>query len=483
LHWLAYLFCLGFVLLPGQAVAQGDEQGVESEETVLLSENQFQSEQAETAFLKGVMYFSQDRPKEALAELSRTLELESGCAEARLLRAICHLKMDTFEEAKEDFDHYVTLDSNKGESLNIIGKLLYMYGYFEEAERFFRRALEHEPESAVVYSNLGSVLIERGKRKEAETAFLKAVSLDIKFSEAYENLGILYFVEGRYSAAESAFQQAVALNREEGVLDPISYANLGDLYFTLGELELCIENYYHALEINPDLAGVRTRAGIAWHLKGETTRAREEYEMAITSGGEPPEAHSKLAVLYMDEGRINAAVNEYRKAIQYSGSLDPDPMKALGRIMKRMERYHEAFRLYENAFHLGDRTPDVLASLSVLAEEQGRREESLQYFRVLLESDWDDPTVLLEIARRCAGSRIHGIRDPETAVSITKQLTLDLGWDHPGVMHVMATAYANMGDFKSAAHAQSQAIASLPEDNPLTLSLLGRLEEYKINDE
>jgi tetratricopeptide (TPR) repeat protein len=326
-------------------------------------------------------------------------------------------------------------------------------------------------------------LIERGKRSEAETAFLKAVNLDPKFSEAYENLGILYFIEGRYSAAESAFQQAIELNRAGGILDPISYANLGDLYFTLGELEVCIENYYHALEINPDLSGVRTRLGIAWHLKGESERAREEYERAITCGGEPPEAHSKLAVLYMDEGRIFEAVNEYRKAIQYSGRLDPDPMRALGRIMKRMERHTEAYQLYENAFHLGDRSPDVLASLSVLAEEQGKREESLQYFRVLLESDWDDPAVLLEIARRCAESRIHGIRDPDTAVSITKQLTLDLGWKHPGVMHVLASAYANLGDFKAAAEAQSQAIAALPEDNPLTLSLLGRLEEYQINDE
>ncbi|MHC4945261.1 MAG: tetratricopeptide repeat protein, partial [Planctomycetota bacterium] len=112
------------------------------------------------------MYFSQDRPREALVELTRTLELESNCAEARLLRAICHLKLDTFEEAKKDFDHYVASDPKKGESLNIIGKLLYMYGYLEEAERFFRDALEYAPDNAVIYSNLGSVLIERGKRSE-----------------------------------------------------------------------------------------------------------------------------------------------------------------------------------------------------------------------------------------------------------------------------------------------------------------------------
>lgn len=476
ISFLVILFMIGgsLISIPNAAAFATDS---DAQEVGVVEENQ------DAAFLQGVMLFGQNRYPEALKALTQALDLNPDCPEARLLRAICYLKEDSLDQATNDFECYLKSDSESCESLNIIGKLLYLYGFYKEAETYFRRALEKDAEDAVVHSNLGSVLIELGENKKAEACFLTAVKLEPDFAEAYENLGILYFMQSDYEAAESVFKRAIELNEEAGIQDPISHANLGDLYFTLGRLDTCISAYQIALDINPELSGVRTRMGIAWQLKGDRSRARIHYEDAISIGNAPAEAHMRLAELLMDEGKVFTAMQEYRKAVARSEGLDPDPLIALGEIALRMERNEDAFRLYRDAFKLGEQAPEILATLSRLGEDQGHADEALHYFRLLLEGDWHDPAVLLEIARRCAESHLPGISDPESALKIARRLNRELGWKHPGVMYVMASAYANLGDYKRAVEAQSQAILALPEGDPLMPSLMGRLEEYRGRDE
>ena len=47
----------------------------------------------------------------------------------------------------------------------------------------------------------------------------------------------------------------------------------------------------------------------------------------------------------------------------------------------------------------------------------------------------------------------------------------------------MASAYANLGDYERAIKAQDKAIQALPEDSPLTIALLSKLEEYRVMSE
>ncbi|MFH2002189.1 MAG: tetratricopeptide repeat protein, partial [Planctomycetota bacterium] len=440
-------------------------------------------EQAEQAFLQGVMHFTHEEIAMAISALDESLSLNPLGMEARLLRGICHLKTGDVKKAGNDFDLYVNGDVDKCENLNVVGKLLYMYGFFEDAEGKFRQALNLNAQDPVVHSNLGSVLIESRRWKEAEACFLKAMEIDPEFADAYENLGILYFITEDFSAAETVFLRAIELNEAAEIKDSLPYANLGDLYFATGYTSACIDAYETALGIEPEMSSLRTRLGMAWQMKGEADLARDQFELAISYGNEPPEAHSQLAQFLVREGRIFEAISEYRRAIQVSQHKDPEILIELGTILVRMERMEEALALFQEAYRLGDQSPAVLGSLSRLFELTGREEESKDYFVRLMQQDRESILVLIEIAQRCADSRIEGIFDPAAAVRIGDQIATDMGWYSPGVMRIMARAYEQLGDHAKAVKAQQHVIASIPESTPLTHSMRSRLEEYLLRME
>jgi tetratricopeptide (TPR) repeat protein len=326
------------------------------------------------------------------------------------------------------------------------------------------------------------VLIETEAWPEARTCFLKALELDPDLSEAHVNLGLLYYLLEDYALSEEAFLAAVRINREADVWDPIVFANLGDLYFTINDLDRSIKSYFIALDIDPELSGVRNRLGVTLRIKGDLAQAKEQFELAIDHGDAPVETHNHLAECLLFEGDIGSAVTEYRKAIQRSEHQDPKPMIALGEVFMRMERYEKAILLFRKAFTLGERSPRLLGFLSRLSERLGEHQEAVAYFRLLSDGGDQDPVALLESARRCAESDIEEIRDPQRALKITRELVQLTGGKHPGVLDVMASAYAALGDFERAAEAASRAIAALPKNNPLITALKNRLDGFLVHE-
>jgi len=434
--------------------------------------------ETEREFLFGVLCFYKNEAAEAIEHFSRSISLTPPCIEAYLIRGICHLRMGDMELAKSDFELYIDGDPRKGEGFNCLGKLMYINGYTAEAEEYFRSALLHEPQNASIHSNLGSTLVEQNKPVEAESCFKKAIKLDPDLAEAFVNLGILHFMSYDYYRAEDAFLEAAMLNENAGVWDPGVYAHLGDLYLTVGEMEPCIKSYSLALNIDPNLGNVRTKLGFAFRMAGKKEEAINQLELAIAMGGAPCEARTVLAETLLDEGRVFEAVREYKRIIRITGRQAVEPIVTLGEIFMRMEREEEAFSLFMEAFCLGERSPNVLASLSTLYENKGDSMGALFYFRLLEEKDAHDPVVLYETAKRCTESGVKGILSPEKALSLSHRLAEMTDWGHPGVLDVMAKAYAGTGDFAQAAKIESLAIEALPKGNPLLESLISRRTEY-----
>jgi tetratricopeptide (TPR) repeat protein len=473
---------LPLFLLPGTAPGQEAYENQPGFRIEIEYPDGMQADEPEEDYLQGVLFYGRCEYEEALDHLNRSIEAHPEVLDAFLLRGICRLHLNAVKAAREDFDHYVERDRRNGESANVIGKLYYVFGLLDDAEVFFRRALEQNERCAAAHSNLGSILIEKDCLKEAKGCLVQAVELDPCLAEAHVNLGIYYFMTEDFQAAEKSFLAAADLNQKDGLFDPIVYANLGDLYFVTRKLEPCIHAYTVALKLKPELSSIRTRLGMALNLEGEKELAREQFEIAISTGGEPPEAHVELAALLLKEGRIYEAISEYRAAIRLSGEKDRDSIVALAGILAGMEHHEEALRLYRMAYELGDRSPAVLAGLSRISELCGFEKDAVQFYRLLAGGDAENPVVLLETARRCTESRLAGIQDPERALSITHLLAKESEGNHPGVLDLMASAYARMGNFERAAELENLAIQALPEGNPMIQTMRARLEQYRLKE-
>jgi tetratricopeptide (TPR) repeat protein len=433
---------------------------------------------AEKTFLKGSVAFYEDRYADCLDRMEETLELDPEFNEAYLVKGMALMMLGRMVEACRDFTVYGDRDPMKPEGYNMAGKLLFDYGHYAEAESFFQKSLDLSPDDPGFYNNFGSVLVKMGKLDEAREVFEKGLALDPNVPELSINMGIVYFIRNDLEAAERAFLKAIELNANLDISDPIPYANLGDVYFEDGDMGGAARAYCTSLELDATQSDVRTRLGMALQILGEPELAKEQYETAIAAGGELPQAHSNLAVIFLEEGRIKPAVREYKEAVRMTAGRHEIPLEELARILDRIEQWDEALKYYRMAFAVGARSAAVLSALSRLCEQRDANEEALAYFRLLEDRSALDPTALLEVAKRCTLSGIEGIRDPARGLEISHLLAERTDWSHPGVLDTLALAYAHVGDFEKAATFQQSAITLTPPDSLIFQVRQERLESY-----
>jgi tetratricopeptide (TPR) repeat protein len=104
-------------------------------------------------------------------------------------------------------------------------------------------------------------------------------------------------------------------------LDDIDAAiALGNFYYDQGDAGLSITYYRHALDINPDLASVRTDLGTMYWRNGDVSLAEQAFRRAIAS--DPGFGHA-----YLDLGLLlHRARNNVREArAVWQKLLDTDP--------------------------------------------------------------------------------------------------------------------------------------------------------------
>jgi len=437
------------------------------------------AETAEAFFLKGSVFFYEDQHADCLEFMEKTLELDPDFIEAYLVKGMALMMLGRMADACRDFTTYGERDPMKPEGFNMAGKLLFDYGHYAEAEAFFQKALDLSPGDPGFYNNFGSVLVKMGKIDAAREIFEKGLGIDPDVPELSINMGIVYFIRNDFKAAERAFLKAIEINASLDISDPVAYANLGDVYFESGDMTGAARAYCSALDIDESLSDVRTRLGMALQIMGETDLAREQYETAIAAGGELPQAHSNLAVIFLEEGRVALAIREYREAVRMTGGRHEIPLEELARILDRTEKHDEALKYYRMAFAAGAGSSGVLASLSRLCERRGLDEEALAYFRLLEDRSALDPVALLEVARRCSLSRIEGVSDPGRGLEISRILAERTDWNHPGVLDTLALAYAHLGDYEKAASFQQNAITLTPPGSLILRLRQERLESYE----
>lgn len=465
------LFC---PLLTAQDAAPGSEQ--EDGDATLSFES------SEEAFLSGSMNFYQGDYDECIRCMTIAITMDPETIEPFLVRGFSMILVGDTEAGCRDFFVYGERDPDKPEGFRLVGRILYDNGLNAEAERFFRRALDLCPDDPGLYNNLGSVLVHKGEVDEARAVFEKGLEINPMISELHVNLGTVYFIRNDLDSAESSILKAIEINASMESEDPLPFASLGDVYLEQGDTEAAVRAFSVSLELDPGQSDVRTRLGVAYQILGEDEAAGYHYQVAISTGGELPVAHSGLALIFLSKGRIQEAAVEMRAAVRIGDNTDPRPPAELGDLLADLERHDEALVWYRVAFQRGDRTPDTLAALSRLCESRGLHEESVHYFNVLEQESSLDPRALFEVARRCLTSNIEAVRNSRKALDIMRFLADDTGWKHAGVLDTMAAAYADLGDFGNAASVQRTAIGLMPADCPIVPDFEKKLRFYEKKD-
>jgi Flp pilus assembly protein TadD len=135
-----------------------------------------------------------------------------------------------------------------------------------------------------------------------------------------------------------------------------------------------IESARRARPVYPEASAVEGRIQRAAAFENE---AIESYRRAIREArGFQPEAHTGLAIVLEDKGRLEEAAKEFGTAIAQLSDTEPVLYQLLGAIYERQEKYREAVAAYEKYLQLAPEGSLAPAIRSVI--DQLRREAAGQ---------------------------------------------------------------------------------------------------------
>jgi tetratricopeptide (TPR) repeat protein len=96
----------------------------------------------------------------------------------------------------------------------------------------------------------------------------------------------------------------------------ILYTNRGNDYALKGNIKKALENYAHALKINPNIAGVYSNRGLVFAALGDLNRAILDYNKALEINPDDIDAYNDRGLAYKNMNNFTRAISDYNKALE-----------------------------------------------------------------------------------------------------------------------------------------------------------------------
>jgi len=165
---------------------------------------------------------------------------------------------------------------------------------------------------------------------------------------AYIQMGNAYFTAGEIDHAISAYSKAIEINPQE----PWPYYNRGNVYISRGLYDAAIFDYSKAIEINPSDADFYLARGIAYSSKGEMDRALADYDKAIEINPKYAEAYYNRGTIYLHvTEQFDLAIADYNKAIEINPKY-ADAYNNRGTAYYRKDQIDRAISDYNKAIEI-----------------------------------------------------------------------------------------------------------------------------------
>jgi tetratricopeptide (TPR) repeat protein len=145
-----------------------------------------------------------------------------------------------------------------------------------DALDYYRAALAKKTNDAGLLNKIGITDLMMQRYREARKSFERAVRFNQDFADAYNNLGVVMYETKKYGAAVKEYEKAIAKDSTSASF----FSNLGAAYFSKREFERAVIAYQRALELDPEVFGRTSRAGVQAQLPSPEDRARYDYTVA-----------------------------------------------------------------------------------------------------------------------------------------------------------------------------------------------------------
>jgi len=282
-------------------------------------------------------------------------------------------------------------------------------GKFEAAAAEYARFLEAHPDNVEARSNLGVVLMHLGRYEDAIAAYRAALSIAPSNVAVRLNLGLAFYKSDKLAEAVAEFTQVLAAQPENlqarylaadcqlrldhsaeviellapleksATDDPMLSYLLGMAYLSTKETEkgqLLIDRILR----RGDSAEAQVMMGVAKRGAGDLKGAAEDLKRAVEINPDLPGVRVMYAQALLEAGNPDLARGEFEAELRRN-PLDFDANLYMGLLLKTDQDYDAALRHFNRALGVrpGDlRTRNQIASVALARRETATAIEMLE---------------------------------------------------------------------------------------------------------
>ena len=267
------------------------------------------------------------------------------------------------------------------------------------------------------YMNLGVLNLLNNKISEVLNNLDQAIKLNDKNAEAYNARGFFYtLIQLDVNRALENFNHAIEI--DPGFSDALN--NRGILHLSEGNYNLAIDDFNMAIQNNPQMTFAMMNRALAYELSDKFDQAVQSYDDVLEIEPENYFALVYRGSSWMELGKFEEALTDLDAAVK----IEPDIADAYynrGLLYRRRERFYLAIEDYTKAVNL---EPDYIEAFNNRGAAYlyiGQYEKALIDFNQVLDID---PDHIITYANR--GSAYKFLGEYEKAIlDFQKYLLLD----------------------------------------------------------
>ena len=208
-------------------------------------------------------------------------KIAQGYYEDQVIRLFRN-SMDILFEGK--IHETVETTANAAGNIEQLGTPIHHFGKLKdnttEKQEFYEQLYtleETQHPTAKIFWEHGRDLLAKGEITRALTHLIKATKQDPTFFAAWLSMANAYLIRGDNLRTRAALSKAHELNPNHYFI----YLTQGILLTTEREFEAALEEYYHALTLDPNNATIHFHIGLCFHAKGDSEKAHLAFTNAI----------------------------------------------------------------------------------------------------------------------------------------------------------------------------------------------------------
>ncbi|KAH6840747.1 hypothetical protein B0I37DRAFT_399808 [Chaetomium sp. MPI-CAGE-AT-0009] len=164
--------------------------------------------------LRGTFRCLKGKHEDALADLSKSIELDPEMTQSYIKRASMNLELGSPEKAEEDFAAALAKNAEDPDIYYHRAQLHFIKGEFSEAQKDYQKSIDLDPDFIFSHIQLGVTQYKTGSIASSMATFRRCMKNFEKTPDVYNYYGELLLDQDKHHEAIEKFDMAIELERE-----------------------------------------------------------------------------------------------------------------------------------------------------------------------------------------------------------------------------------------------------------------------------